>query len=49
MSTLNIQFHDKIGKFPGIFVFWSYWKNFVGTQKQVQMSHGKQAIRVIEV
>ena len=45
MSTHNIQFHDKIS------VFLSYPKNFVGTQKQVQINHGKQAIsvRAIEV
>ena len=51
MSTHNIQFHDKIRKFPKIFVFLSYWKNFVGTQKRVRISHGKRAIgvRVIEV
>ena len=32
MSTHNIQFHDKISKFPKILVFLSYWKNFVGTK-----------------
>ena len=35
MSTHNIQFHDKIRKNPQIFVFLSYWKNFVGTEKRV--------------
>ena len=51
MSTHNIQFHDKIKKFPEIFVFLSYGKSFVGTQKQVRISHGKRAIsvRAIEV
>ena len=34
-----------------IFVFLSYWTNFVGTQKRVRISHGKRAIgvRAIEV
>ena len=47
----KIQFHDKIRKFPYIFVFLSYRKNFVGTQKRVRISHGKRAIgvRAIEV
>ena len=51
MRTHNIQFHDKIRKFPKIFVFLSYWKNFIGTQKRVRITHGKQAIgtRAIEV
>ena len=51
MSTPNIQFHDKIRKFPEIFVFLSYGKGFVRTQKQVRISHGKRAIgvRAIEV
>ena len=51
MSTHSIQFHDKIRKIPEIFVFLSYRKNFVGTQKQVRISHGKRAIgvRAIEV
>ena len=47
MSKYNIQFHDKIRKFPQIFVFLSYWKNFVGTQTQVQTSHGKRAIHCL--
>ena len=46
MSTHNIQFHDKIRTFPLIFVFLGYRKNFVGTQKQVRISHGKRAISV---
>ena len=29
-----------------IFVFLSYWKNFVGTEKRVWIIHGKRAIRV---
>ena len=46
MSTLNIQFHDKIKKKIPKYVFLSYWKNFVGTEKRVRIIHGKQAIRV---
>ena len=52
MSTHNIQFHDKIRKQnPDIFVFLSYWKDFVGTEKRVRIIYGKQAIwvRAIEV
>ena len=51
MSTHNIQLHDKIRKFPLTCDFWNYRKNFVGTQKQVRISHGKRAIgvRAIEV
>ena len=51
MSTHNIQFHDKIRKFPLVFDFFSYRKNFVGTQKRVRIIHGKRAIgvRIIEV
>ena len=41
MSTPDIYFHDKMRKFPEIFDLLSYWKNFVRTQKQVQISHGK--------
>ena len=33
-------------KTPYVFVFWSYRKNFVGTQKHVRISHGKRAIGV---
>ena len=34
-----------------MFVFLSYWKNFVGTEKRVRISHGKRAycVRAIEV
>ena len=46
MSTLNIQFHDKMTTFPKIFVLLIYRKNFVGTQKRVRISHGKRAIGV---
>ena len=46
MSTHNIQLHDKRSKIPYIFVFWNYWKNLTGTQKQVRISHGKPAIGV---
>ena len=51
MSTHNIQFHDKIRKFPEIFVSLSYRENLVGTKKRVRISHGKRAIgvRAIEV
>ena len=35
MSTYNIQYHDKIRKLPLTFVFLSYLKNFIGTQKRV--------------
>ena len=53
MSTHNIQFHDEIRnkKMSLIFVFLSYWKNFVGTRKRVRIIQGKRAIgvRVIEV
>ena len=46
MSTHKIQFHDKIRKNPQIFVFLSYSKNFVGTEKRVRIVHGERAIRV---
>ena len=36
MSTHNKQLHDKIRKNPKIFVFLSYWKNFVGTEKRLK-------------
>ena len=51
MSTHNIQFHNKIRKFLKMFVFLSYQKNFIGTQKQVQIIQNKRAIgvRVIKV
>ena len=49
MSTHNIQFHGKIRNFPQLFVFLSYRKNFVGTQKRVGISHGKQAICVLAI
>ena len=38
MSTLNTQFHDKIRKFPFVFDFMNYPKNFIGTKQQVQIS-----------
>ena len=44
--THNIQFHDKIRKNPYIFVFLSYWKDFVGAEKRVWIIYGKRAIRV---
>ena len=44
MSTHNIQFHDKIRKFPLVFVFLSYRKNFVGTQKRVRINHDKPLV-----
>ena len=46
MSTHNIQFHDEIRKFPLNFVYLSYRKKFVGTQKLVRISHGKRVIGV---
>ena len=51
MNTHNIQFHDKMRKFPKIFVSLSCQKNFIGNQKRVRISHGKRAIgvRAIEV
>ena len=54
MNIHKIHFHDKIKNNPEIFLhvsFLSYRKNFLGTQKQVRISHGKRAIdvRVIEV
>ena len=51
MSTHNIKFYIKIREFPYIFVFLSYWKNFVGTQKCDRICHGERAIgvRAIEV
>ena len=47
MITHNIQFQDKISKFPEIFVFWSFLKNFVHVRikKRVRISHGKRVIR----
>ena len=36
MSTYNIQFHDKIRKFPEIFVFLRYRKNFVGLKNKFE-------------
>ena len=38
-------------KFPLICVFLSFWKNFIGTQIRVRISHGKRAtgVRAIEV
>ena len=49
MSTLNIQYHDEMTKLPQIYVLLE--KKFLGTQKQVRISHGKRAIdvRAIEV
>ena len=51
MSTHNIQFHNRVRKILAIFVFLSYRKNSVRTQKRVRISHGKRAIgvRAIEV
>ena len=51
MSIHNIQFCDKIRKFPQIFVLLSYRKNFLGTHKRVRINHDKRAIgvRAIEV
>ena len=38
MSTHNIQFHDKIRKFPKIFVFLSCRKNFVGAKNEFELA-----------
>ena len=38
MSTLNIQFHDKMTKFPQIFVLLSYWKNFIGLKNEFELA-----------
>ena len=46
MSTRNAQFHDRIRKIHLLFVFFSYLKNFVGTQKRVRINHDKPAIVV---
>ena len=50
MSTHSIQFHDKITKFPLVFVFSSYRKNFKGTQNEFELT-GKRVIgvRAVEV
>ena len=54
MRTHNIHVHDKMGKIPELsrnICVLSCWKNFLGTQKRVRISHGKRVIgvRVIEV
>ena len=51
MNTHNIHFHEKILKYPLIFVFLNCRRNVIGAQKRVGISHGKRAIsvRVIEV
>ena len=51
MSIHNIHFVIKFRTKSLFFFFLSYRKNFVGTQKQVQISHGKEAIgvRAVEV
>ena len=50
MSTNNINFHNKLEKFSkislNIFLLGIYQKYFVGTQKQVRISHGKRTISV---
>ena len=54
-DTHNIYFHNIIGKYnpkyPKMFVFLSYLRNFLGIKKRVRISHGKRVIvvRVIEV
>ena len=43
MSTHNIQFHDKIRKFPQIFVFLSYRKKIVpGLKNEFQLDMIKE-------
>ena len=55
MSKHNMHFHDKIRQqIPKISLrifFLDYRKNFVGTQKRIQISHGKRyiGVRVTEV
>ena len=53
MNAYNIHFHDKIKKKFLISlttrVFLSYWENFLGTQKQVQIRHGKGVIAVLVI
>ena len=50
-SIHSMQCHNKIRKFPLLFVLLNYRKNFVRTQKRVRIGHGKLAIgdRAIEV
>ena len=38
MSTHNIQFLDKIRKYPCTFVFMTYRKNFVGTKNVFELA-----------
>ena len=45
-SLESPRFHDKIRKFPLVFAFLSYRKNFKGTQKRVRINHGNRAIGV---
>ena len=40
ISIRNTPLNDKIRKFPQIFVFFSYRKNFLGTEKRVRIRHG---------
>ena len=52
MSTHNIHFMTKqenFHKYPYIFAFLGYLENFVGTQKQVRISHGKRVNLVFEL
>ena len=39
-----MQYHDKIGKILKYMYLFSYQKNFVGTQNQVQISHSKEPL-----
>ena len=47
ISTHNIHVHDKNKKkkneIAQLFVFFSYRKNSLGTQKRIQITHGKRA------
>ena len=45
-ENTNIQFQNKTRKFLSAFVFLSYRKNSVRTQKWVRISHGKRVIGV---
>ena len=51
MSTHRIQFHNRIRKFPKLFVVLNFRKNFEMTLKRVRNNHGKRVIgvRAIEI
>ena len=47
--NIHVQFHDKIISLYMYFCFWSYLKNYVGTQKQVRISHGERTFGVLAI